>query len=83
MDTRAELTRFGQTIRQVRERKGISVADLAARTGIDAQQISALEAGRFDPPYDVMCALASGMGVPVFEVIPRAGERGDRARHLH
>jgi len=49
MDTRAELTRFGQTIRRVREKEGISVAELAARTGIDAQQISALEAGRFDP----------------------------------
>jgi transcriptional regulator with XRE-family HTH domain len=70
MDTRAELIRFGQTIRRVREQEGISVADLAGRTGIDARKISALEAGRFDPAYDVMCALADGIGVRLSELIP-------------
>jgi transcriptional regulator with XRE-family HTH domain len=67
MDTRAELIRFGQTIRRVREQEGISVADLAGRTGIDARKISALEAGRFDPAYD---ALADGIGVRLSELIP-------------
>ena len=60
MDARAELIHFGQTIRHVRELEGISVTELASRTGVDAQQINALEAGRFDPPFDVMIALADG-----------------------
>ena len=79
MDTRGELIRFGQTIRQVREREGISVAELAARTGIDARQISALEAGRFDPPFDVMIALADGIGVRLSALIPKDREGGQNA----
>ncbi len=63
MDRRAELIRFGQTIRQICKREGISVTDLAAGTGIDAQQINAIEAGQLDPPFDVMIALADGLGV--------------------
>jgi transcriptional regulator with XRE-family HTH domain len=70
MDTRAELIRFGQKIRQVREREGISVAELAARTDVDAQKIKALEAGQFDPPFDVMIALADGIGVPLYALMP-------------
>jgi transcriptional regulator with XRE-family HTH domain len=70
MDTRAELIRFGETFRQVREREDISVADLAARTGIDTEQIDALEAGRLDPAFDVMIALADGIGVRLSALIP-------------
>ena len=54
-----------------RHQQGVSVADLAARTGIDVSQISDLEAGRFDPTYDVMIALADGMGVRLSAVVPR------------
>lgn len=71
MDTSADLIRFGQTIRQVREREGVSVADLVARTGIDAEQINAIEAGRLDPAFDVMIALAKGIGVRLSALIPR------------
>jgi transcriptional regulator with XRE-family HTH domain len=71
MDERAELARFGERFRQVRERQRVSVADLAARTGIAAQRIGDLEAGRFDPTYDVMIALAGGMGVRVSSLVPK------------
>jgi transcriptional regulator with XRE-family HTH domain len=71
MDTRAELIRFGQTFRQVREREGVSIADLAVRTGVDVQQINALEAGQLDPAFDVMRALADGIGVRLSVLIPQ------------
>lgn len=74
MDTRAELIRFGQKIRQAREREAISVAELAARTGVDVRKITALEAGRFDPPFDVMSALADGIGVPLYALMPDDGK---------
>lgn len=70
MNKQAELIRFGETFRQVREREGVSVADLAARTGIDTEQINALEAGRLDPAFDVMIALADGIGVRLSALIP-------------
>jgi transcriptional regulator with XRE-family HTH domain len=71
MDERTELVRFGEMFRRVREQQGVSVDDLAARTGIDAQQIGDLEAGRFDPTYDVMITLADGMGVRLSALVPR------------
>jgi transcriptional regulator with XRE-family HTH domain len=75
MDRRAELIRVGQKIGQVREREGISVAELAARSGVDAQKIAALEAGGFDPPFDAMIALADGIGVPLYALMPDDGEK--------
>jgi transcriptional regulator with XRE-family HTH domain len=71
MDERAELARFGETFRQVREQQRVSIAELAARTGIDAQRISDLEAGRLDPTYDVLIALACAMGVRVSVLFPK------------
>ncbi|MGO9762687.1 MAG: hypothetical protein ACLP1Q_15640 [Solirubrobacteraceae bacterium] len=41
MDEQAELSRFGQKIGQVREREGVSIAELAARSGVDVTQINA------------------------------------------
>jgi len=72
MNEQAELVRFGEAFRRARERDGVSVADLAAKTGIDAQQINALEAGRLDPGFDVMCALADGIGIRLSALIPDA-----------
>jgi transcriptional regulator with XRE-family HTH domain len=69
MDERTELVRFGKRFRQVREQQRVSVVDLAARTGIDASRIGDLEAGRLDPTYDVMIALAEGIGVRVSALI--------------
>jgi transcriptional regulator with XRE-family HTH domain len=71
MDERAELARFGKRFRQVREQQRVGIADLADRAGINAQRISDLEAGRFDPTYDVMIALADGMGVPLSTLVPK------------
>jgi transcriptional regulator with XRE-family HTH domain len=70
MNPHPELIRFGETFRQIRERESVSVADLAARTGIDAEQINALEAGQLDTAFDVMIALADGIGVQLSALIP-------------
>lgn len=70
MDERAELVRFGEKVRQVREQQGVAVADLAARTGIDVRRITRLEIGHLDPTFDVMIALADGMGVRVSALVP-------------
>lgn len=69
MNEQAELIRFGETFRQVREQEGVTIADLATKTGIDPEQINALEAGRLDPAFDVMCALADGIGVPLSSLV--------------
>lgn len=71
MNKDAELLRLGETFRQVREQQRLSVAELAARTGIDVEHISALEAGRLDPTFDVLLALADGIGVRASALVPK------------
>ena len=70
MNEHVELVRLGKAFRRVREREGVTVAELVVRTGIDARQITALEAGRLDPAFDVMCALADGIGVRSSTLFP-------------
>lgn len=67
----AELLRLGESFRQVREQQRLSTQELAARTGIDVEQISALEAGQLDPTFDVLLALADGMGVRASALVPK------------
>lgn len=64
MSQRAALQRLGDTFQRVRRNQRVSVAELAARTGIAQVRISELEAGRLDPTYDELLALADGLGVP-------------------
>jgi len=71
MNQHVELVRLGEAFRQAREREGITVAELGMRTGIDAQQIGAMEAGRLGPAFDVMCALAEGIGVRLSALFPK------------
>ncbi|HUB74247.1 MAG TPA: helix-turn-helix transcriptional regulator [Solirubrobacteraceae bacterium] len=70
MNEHVQLASLGERFRQVREQEGVSVSELAARSGIDTRQISALEAGRLDPAFDVMCALADGIGVRLSALFP-------------
>lgn len=47
----------------MREQQGISTEELARATGISRQRIDALEAGQLDPTYELLLALAEGLGV--------------------
>jgi transcriptional regulator with XRE-family HTH domain len=57
------LTILGQAIRQVRERQDVTASELAAATGVEREQIDALEAGRLDPTYELLLVLARGLGI--------------------
>jgi transcriptional regulator with XRE-family HTH domain len=70
MNEQSELRRLGEAVRQVREQQRLSVADLAVRAVIDAGLIDALEAGRLDPRFDALIALARGMEVPISALCP-------------
>ncbi len=77
MNKHAELLRLGETVRQVREQQRLSAQELAVRTSIDAQRISDLEAGRLDLKYDVLIALARGLGVRASALVPPESVRDD------
>jgi transcriptional regulator with XRE-family HTH domain len=57
-----EAIALGRAIRQVREERGMSAAELATAAGIEQQYLEALEGGRLDPCNDVLLALADGFG---------------------
>lgn len=74
---------FGMRLRQLRERKQLSLRELARRSGISAATISLTENGqRWHnrlPPYDDLQAYARGLGVSVDELIG-TGVEGEEAR---
>lgn len=79
-----DLVALGQAVRQIREERSVSLDDLGASAGIDSRSIATLEIGRLDPHYDVLLALAEGLGVRPSTFVIRAEEiRGqDEPRRL-
>jgi DNA-binding XRE family transcriptional regulator len=67
-----DLLFFGRAIRELRERRPLSTNQLAAAVGIDERRIQALEAGQLDPDYELLIALAEGLGVSPAELVIRA-----------
>jgi transcriptional regulator with XRE-family HTH domain len=67
-----ELIALGRAIHQVREERGMSVSELAGAAGVERQLLDALEGGGLDPAYDVMLALADGLGVELTALVIRA-----------
>jgi transcriptional regulator with XRE-family HTH domain len=69
-----ELVALGEAIRQMREQYGMSRSELAAATGIERERLDVIEAGQLDPTYDVLLALAEGLGVQIEALVIRAKE---------
>lgn len=59
----ADLPALGRAVRGRREQLGMSADELAGAVGISRQRIHALETGHLDPTYEVLLALAEGLGI--------------------
>jgi transcriptional regulator with XRE-family HTH domain len=59
---------IGKRLREFRLAKGISVADLEARTGIPQDRIAAVEEGTETPTLDALEAWAGALGVGMHEL---------------
>jgi transcriptional regulator with XRE-family HTH domain len=59
----ADLTLLGRAVRRMREQRGMSVEELAGATGTHRKRVEALETGRLNPSYELLLALAEGLGV--------------------
>ena len=55
---------IGSTLQAWRLSRGQSVADLAAKAGLSAASLEAIESGELDPPASTLDALAQAIGVP-------------------
>jgi len=68
---------LGDRVRELRLAKGWSVADLAAAAGISMGYVSLIENNRRrNTPLRTLTGLATALGVPVSELLPRGSGAG-------
>lgn len=65
---------FGQRLRELRSRRGITQSDLAERAGVNRVTVARIEGGQQLPRYRTVLALARGLDRPVEDLI--AGSQG-------
>lgn len=63
---------IGGAVRRLRASRGLSVVELARRSGVAKTTLSLLETGRGNPTVETLCALASVFAVPVSSLIDGA-----------
>lgn len=69
----------GNRIREVREARGKSQAELAAALGVRQETISAYETGRAAPPLGKLRALAAALEATIDELFPLEGAEAGKA----
>ena len=69
----AQLEALGSLLRAHRLAAGLSLRDLAERTRVSNAYLSQLERGLHEPSLSVLRALAPALGVPLAELLSRAG----------
>jgi transcriptional regulator with XRE-family HTH domain len=72
----AALDRVGHRLRRVREQRGLTLTDAAARTGISKSTLSRLENGQRRPSLELLLPLAQAYRVPLDDLVG-APEVGD------
>ncbi|HEY0216999.1 MAG TPA: helix-turn-helix transcriptional regulator [Cellulomonas sp.] len=75
------LDAVGPRLRDLRQRRGATLADLAATTGISVSTLSRLESGRRRPTLELLLPLARAHQVPLDELVG-APQTGDPRVHL-
>jgi transcriptional regulator with XRE-family HTH domain len=65
---------LGQAIREVRERQGFDVGEMAAASGISQRTITRVEAGERESDFELLLALADGLGLRPSAFFVRAEE---------
>jgi XRE family transcriptional regulator, fatty acid utilization regulator len=70
----AELVAVGRAIRAFREDRGMSAEDLAAAAGRPVRTVEAVEDGRDELRFDLLCALADGLDIRLSAITVRVAE---------
>jgi transcriptional regulator with XRE-family HTH domain len=70
------LAEVGPRLRRLRERRGVTLTALAARTGISKSTLSRLESGQRKPSLELLLPLAEAHHLPLDELVgaPRVGD---------
>jgi transcriptional regulator with XRE-family HTH domain len=67
-DASGHLQGLARRIRTLRERRGLTQEDFAARCGISVSFASLLERGERSPSYETLVQVAAALGVPLAEL---------------
>lgn len=65
---------IAQTLRDLRKEAGLTLIDLAARSGLAASTLSKIENDQMSPTYDTLLSLAQGLEVDIADLV--TGRRG-------
>lgn len=71
------LQAFGQVVREIRQEKGLTQAELAASSELDESYISGIERAIKNPTLKVMEKLAHGLGMQPWILLKFAQEKMD------
>jgi transcriptional regulator with XRE-family HTH domain len=75
-----ELALLGQTIRELREQRGLKQGELADTVGVAERRVQALEDGRLDPDYVLLVRVAKALHVRPGSLVSRAEELANANR---
>ncbi len=81
MDDDRALDAVGPRLRELRRKRDVTLAELAAQTGIAASTLSRLESGNRRPTLEQLLPLARAHGVTLDELVD-APQTGDPRIHL-
>ena len=73
---KAPLPGPGETIRAMRKRAGLTLAELSSRTGLAVSTLSKLEVGNVSMSYDKLMLISKGLGVDMAELIDTTPHTG-------
>jgi len=86
-------TTVGQRVRELRDEKGLSLEDVARRTGLAVTALEEIEAGKANPPLGVLVKLGKALDMKLGTLIASGGqknytvvrvaERKDMSRYPH
>ena len=77
VDKNQERKRLGERIKQLREQKHMDAKTLAEKAGIDAANLSRIEAGRYSTGFDILVRIATALGMKI-DFVELKGEENEK-----
>ncbi|RXM44960.1 helix-turn-helix domain-containing protein [Flavobacterium sp. YO12] len=69
MDKELQLQKFGKKIKEIRESKGLTQAQLAHKIDKDRESIARLERGAVNPTYLYLLEICGGLEITIEELM--------------
>jgi transcriptional regulator with XRE-family HTH domain len=63
------LRKFGEHLKQLRKKQGLTLLEIEVLTGISEGSLSKMENGKKNPALTTLVKLAKGLGVPVSKLV--------------